>query len=95
MASIAATSTWSASSSTAPTPSGLAAGAVTLYPDPVRVLRPHEPMQYLTSLEERLELLRGLGLDFVVPLSFTSELAELSPRDLRRRCCARSSTCGC
>jgi riboflavin kinase/FMN adenylyltransferase len=58
----------------------LAAGVVTLYPDPVRVLRPQEPMQYLTSLEERLELLRGLGLDFVIPLSFTSELAELSPR---------------
>lgn len=55
--------------------------AVTLYPDPVRVLRPHEPMQYLTSLEERLELLRGLGLELVVPLTFTSELAELSPRD--------------
>ncbi|MPZ47770.1 MAG: bifunctional riboflavin kinase/FAD synthetase [Dehalococcoidia bacterium] len=59
---------------------GLAAAAVTLYPDPVRVLRPQEPMQYLTSLEERVELLRSLGLDFVVPLSFTSELADLSPR---------------
>ena len=46
---------------------GFAAGAVTLYPDPVRVLRPEEPMQYLTSLEERIELLRGLGLDLVVP----------------------------
>ena len=55
-------------------------GAVTLYPDPVRVLRPQEPMQYLTSLEERLELLEGLGLEVVVPLTFTSELAELSPR---------------
>lgn len=59
---------------------GASAGAVTLYPDPVRVLRPEEPMKYLTSLEERIELLRGLGLDLVVPLSFTSELAELSPR---------------
>jgi riboflavin kinase/FMN adenylyltransferase len=59
---------------------GMTPGAVTLYPDPVRVLRPEEPMKYLTSLEERLELLRGLGLELVVPLSFTSELAELSPR---------------
>ena len=58
---------------------GLAAGAVTLYPDPARVLRPQEPMPYLTSLEERIELLDGLGLDLVVPLDFTSELAELSP----------------
>jgi riboflavin kinase / FMN adenylyltransferase len=59
---------------------GLEPGAVTLYPDPVRVLRPQEPMQYLTSLEERLELLRDLGLDLVVPLTFTSELAETAPR---------------
>jgi riboflavin kinase / FMN adenylyltransferase len=59
---------------------GLQPGAVTLYPDPVRVLRPQEPMQYLTSLEERLELLRELGLDFVVPLTFTSELAETAPK---------------
>ncbi len=58
---------------------GLAAGAVTLYPDPVRVLRPQEPFQYLTSLEERLDLLHATGLDFVVPLTFTSEVAELSP----------------
>ena len=59
---------------------GLQPGAVTLYPDPVRVLRPQEPMQYLTSLEERIEFLRALGLELVVPLTFTSELAEASPR---------------
>jgi riboflavin kinase/FMN adenylyltransferase len=59
----------------------LSPGAVTLYPDPVRVLRPNEPMPYLCSLEERIELLRSLGLELVVPLSFTSELAALSPAD--------------
>ena len=59
---------------------GLAAAAITLYPDPVKVLRPNEPLQYLTSLEERLGLLHALGLDHVVPLTFTSELAELSPQ---------------
>lgn len=57
----------------------LAAGAVTLYPDPVKVLRPNEPFLYLTSLEERLDLMKSAGLDFVVPLTFTSEVAELSP----------------
>jgi len=57
----------------------LAAGVVTLYPDPDRVLRPQEPMRYITSLEERIELLRALGLDFVATLNFTSELAELPP----------------
>jgi riboflavin kinase/FMN adenylyltransferase len=60
---------------------GLASGVVTLYPDPVRILRPNEPFCYLTSLEERLELLKATGLDFVAPLTFTSELAELGPAD--------------
>lgn len=59
----------------------LAPAAITLYPAPVKVLRPQEPMQYLTSLEERLELLHGFGLKVVVPLSFTSELAEIAPAD--------------
>jgi riboflavin kinase / FMN adenylyltransferase len=57
----------------------LAAGAVTLYPDPVKVLRPSEPLLYLSSLEERLDLMKATGLNFVVPLTFTSEVAELSP----------------
>jgi riboflavin kinase/FMN adenylyltransferase len=43
------------------------------------VLRPQEPFQYLTSLEERLELMRAQGIDHVLPLTFTSELAEMSP----------------
>jgi riboflavin kinase/FMN adenylyltransferase len=57
----------------------LASAAVTLYPHPAKVLRPQEPVQYLTSLEERLELMRAQGIDHVLPLTFTSELAELSP----------------
>ena len=57
---------------------GLASGVVTLHPDPVQVLRPNIPIAYLTSLEERVELLRGTGVDTVAPLTFTSEVAELS-----------------
>jgi riboflavin kinase/FMN adenylyltransferase len=59
---------------------GMASAVVTLYPDPDQVLRPQQPMRYLSSLEERVQLLRGLGLDTVIPLSFTSELASLSAR---------------
>lgn len=57
---------------------GLASGVVTLHPDPVQVLRPNVRIAYLTSLEERVELLRGTGVDAVAPLTFTSEVAELS-----------------
>jgi riboflavin kinase/FMN adenylyltransferase len=59
----------------------LAAGIVTLHPSPVQVLRPDVRVAYLTSLEERVELLRATGADFVAPLTFTSEVAELSARD--------------
>ena len=60
---------------------GLASGVVTLHPSPVQVLRPEVRVAYLTSLEERVELLRATGVDTVAPLTFTSEVAELSASD--------------
>ncbi len=59
----------------------LASIVVTMHPHPATVLRPGTPMSYLCSLEERVELLQGLGIDHVAVLSFTSELAQLSYRD--------------
>jgi riboflavin kinase/FMN adenylyltransferase len=56
----------------------LASGIVTLHPAPIQVLRPTARVAYITSLEERLELLRATGVGFVAPLTFTSEVAELS-----------------
>src|SRR6185295_11723430 len=60
---------------------GLASGIVTLHPSPIQVLRPAVRVAYLTSLEERIELLRATGVDTVAPLTFTSEVAELSAFD--------------
>ncbi len=60
---------------------GLASCLVTLHPSPVQVLRPQVRVAYLTSLEERIELLRATGVDTVAPLTFTSEVAELSAFD--------------
>ena len=60
---------------------GLASGIVTLHPSPIQVLRPTVRVAYLTSLEERIELLRATGVDTVAPLTFTSEVAELSALD--------------
>jgi len=60
---------------------GIASGIVTLHPSPIQVLRPEVKIAYLTSLEERIELLRATGVDFVAPLTFTSEVAELSAFD--------------
>jgi riboflavin kinase/FMN adenylyltransferase len=59
----------------------LAAVVIVLYPNPVTVLRPGTPVTYLTSLDERLGLLKRLGPDSVGIVPFTSELAQLSARD--------------
>ncbi len=60
---------------------GLASVVVILYPNPSTVLRPGTAVTYLSSLEERLQLLRRLGPDRVGILPFTSEIATLSPND--------------
>ncbi|MCH7718924.1 MAG: riboflavin biosynthesis protein RibF, partial [Chloroflexi bacterium] len=59
----------------------LASVVVVLYPNPSTVLRPGTAVSYLTSLEERLQLLRRLGVDSAGIIPFTSELAQLSARD--------------
>jgi len=59
----------------------LATVALTFNPHPRTVLRPGTAFSYLTSLEERVELLQGLGLDAVGVLAFTSELAQLSAEE--------------
>lgn len=53
-------------------------GIITLHPHPEAVLRPGNGPLYLVTLDERLALLRDLGLDVVAALPFTLELARLS-----------------
>lgn len=55
-------------------------GVVTFCPHPQQVLSPRTSLPQLTTLEERLRLIRDLGIDLVVPLSFDQELAQLSAR---------------
>ena len=62
-------------------PEGLATVALTFNPHPRTVLRPGTAITYLTSLEERVELLQGQGVDSVGVVAFTSELAQLSAED--------------
>jgi len=53
-------------------------GVVTFRSHPQQVISPQTPLPYLTTLEERIRLLKGLGIELIVPLSFTLELAQLS-----------------
>ncbi|HTE86175.1 MAG TPA: riboflavin biosynthesis protein RibF [Dehalococcoidia bacterium] len=63
---------------------GLASGVVIFHPNPLTVLRPGTRALYLTSLDERIELLYQLGLDTVAPVTFTSELAQSSAEEFAR-----------
>ena len=55
---------------------GRQAGLLTFDPHPATVLRPHSPQPYLTTIAERLAVLRDVGLDFVVVYPFTLETAH-------------------
>lgn len=57
---------------------GCIAGLLTFDPHPLAVLRPNVPLAALTSAEERAEVLAALGLDFVLVLPFSREVAALS-----------------
>ncbi len=63
---------------------GLAPGVVTLHPHPLTVLRPDIAASYLASLEDRIGLIREAGAAWVLPLTFTSELSEVTGEDLAK-----------
>ncbi len=55
--------------------------AVTFWPHPMSVVRPDQVPPLLTSLERREQLLRQAGVDQVVVVEFTSEVASWSPTE--------------
>ena len=64
---------------------GTLAGVVTFKNHPITVLRPGAEVRFLTDLDERVRLLNELGVDFVVPIRFDRDLANLSSRDFLTR----------
>jgi riboflavin kinase / FMN adenylyltransferase len=58
--------------------------AVTFDPHPTSVLRPEKRPRLITPLAARLDLLRETGIDAVVVLAFTTELAATSASDFAR-----------
>ena len=55
----------------------LLSGVVTLHQHPEELLLPRTKLPFLTGIEERINLLRSEGVDVIIPLSFTTELAQL------------------
>jgi riboflavin kinase / FMN adenylyltransferase len=53
--------------------------AVTFWPHPMSVVRPDQVPLLLTTLERRKELLRDAGVDDIVVVHFTAQVASWSP----------------
>jgi riboflavin kinase/FMN adenylyltransferase len=60
---------------------GHLSGVVTFESHPDELLAPQRGIRYLTTLEEKLDLLGALGVDLVVALPFTEELAKTTAHD--------------
>jgi len=58
----------------------LLSGVVTFRQHPREVLSPQTKLPYLTNLAEKVNLLKNEGVDVVIALSFTQELAQFSAR---------------
>lgn len=58
---------------------GMPAVACTFDPHPMEVLQPGRAPLAITTLDERLALIEGCGLDAAVVLPFTRELAAMEP----------------
>ncbi len=55
--------------------------AITFDPHPIKLLAPDRAPKILTTLDRKIRLIGNLGIDAVVILPFTRELAHLSPSD--------------
>ena len=57
---------------------------LTFDPHPLAILRPHVPLQLLTTPEERLQLLAPFGLDLGIIQPFDQAFARLTPAQFMR-----------
>jgi riboflavin kinase/FMN adenylyltransferase len=71
---------------------GLTSLAVTFDPHPLRVIRGTSP-PFITPTPQKLELLKAQGLDYVLCLEFTPQMAKLSPEDFVERYLVRALCC--
>lgn len=61
--------------------SGVAAGVMTFNPHPDEIIRGVTGRIYLTTLEERADILASLGVDYLVNYPFTRAVMEMRARD--------------
>lgn len=57
-------------------------GVITFSQHPQEILSPQTRLPYLTTIDERIKLLKNEGVDQVIALSFTREIADLRAHQL-------------
>jgi riboflavin kinase/FMN adenylyltransferase len=65
---------------------GLRPAALMFDPHPACVVAPERAPRLLTSLDERCRLIQGEGIEQVLILPFTTELARLTPEEFATQC---------
>lgn len=66
---------------------GYQSAVLTFDPHPDLVIRPERRRLYLTSLEERIELIGDLGVDLLIVLPFTNETKALTAQQFMEHLC--------
>lgn len=66
---------------------GLQSAAITFDPHPDTIIHPERRRLYLTSLEERIELIDSLGVDILIVLPFTRELMGQTAQEFMAHIC--------
>lgn len=59
----------------------LLSGVITFRQHPEELLSPQNKLPFLTDLPQRINLLKNEGIEVIIPLSFTRELAQLSAKE--------------
>ena len=60
---------------------GMQSGVITFKQHPRRVINPCNELQFLTNTQLKIKLIKDEGVDFVIPLTFTTEIAAISASD--------------
>jgi riboflavin kinase/FMN adenylyltransferase len=61
------------------------AGVITFEQHPAKLVAPERAPKLLTAVEERCELIRKQGIDQILVLPFTQDIAKLSPEEFVRQ----------
>ncbi|GAB4543917.1 MAG: bifunctional riboflavin kinase/FAD synthetase [Thermodesulfovibrionia bacterium] len=58
---------------------------LTFQPHPLRVISPERAPRQLTTFKDKVELIRGFGIDYLICINFTKEFSNIEAEDFVKR----------